>query len=211
MSLPARSCASSGGPESTIRKAKKSMIIACLDLEGVLIPEIWINVAEHPGVPELRATTRDVPDYDALMRQRLAILADRDIRLQNIRPILESMAPLKGARDFLNAMRERYQVIILSDTFYEFAGPFMRQLGWPTLFCNRLDVDQDGRIVGYRLRQGDQKRHAVRALRSLNYRIIAAGDSYNDATMLAEADSGILFRPPGMAIKNAMPCERYDL
>lgn len=106
------------------------------------------------------------------------------------------MAPLKGARDFLNAMRERYQVIILSDTFYEFAGPFMRQLGWPTLFCNRLDVDQNGRIVGYRLRQGDQKRHAVRALRSLNYRIIAAGDSYNDATMLAEADSGILFRPP---------------
>lgn len=172
------------------------MNIACLDLEGVLVPEIWINVAELAGVPELRATTRDVPDYDALMRQRLAILADRDIRLQNIRPIIESMAPLKGARDFLNAMRERYQVIILSDTFYEFAGPFMRQLGWPTLFCNRLDVDQNGRIVGYRLRQGDQKRHAVRALRSLNYRIIAAGDSYNDATMLAEADSGILFRPP---------------
>ena len=172
------------------------MIIACLDLEGVLIPEIWINVAELAGVPELRATTRDFPDYDALMRQRLAILADRDIRLQNNPPNIESMATQKGARDFLNAMRERYQVIILSDTFYEFAGPFMRQLGWPTLFCNRLDVDQDGRIVGYRLRQGDQKRHAVRALRSLNYRIIAAGDSYNDATMLAEADSGILFRPP---------------
>jgi phosphoserine/homoserine phosphotransferase len=167
-----------------------------LDLESVLVPEIWINVAELAGVPELRATTRDVPDYDALMRQRLTILADRDMRLQNIRTIIESMAPLKGARDFLNAMWERYQVIILSDTFYEFGGPFMRQLGWPTLFCNRLDVDQDGRIVGYRLRQGDQKRHAVRALRSLNYRIIAAGDSYNDTTMLAKADSGILFRPP---------------
>jgi phosphoserine/homoserine phosphotransferase len=172
------------------------MDIACLDLESVLVPEIWINVAELAGVPELRATTRDVPDYDALMRQRLTILADRDMRLQNIRTIIESMAPLKGARDFLNAMWERYQVIILSDTFYEFGGPFMRQLGWPTLFCNRLDVDQDGRIVGYRLRQGDQKRHAVRALRSLNYRIIAAGDSYNDTTMLAKADSGILFRPP---------------
>ncbi|MFQ5754956.1 MAG: bifunctional phosphoserine phosphatase/homoserine phosphotransferase ThrH [Acidiferrobacterales bacterium] len=172
------------------------MDIACLDLEGVLVPEIWINVAELAGVPELRATTRDVPDYDALMRQRLTILTDHDIRLQNIRTIIESMVPLKGARNFLNAMRGHYQVIILSDTFYEFAGPFMRQLGWPTLFCNRLDVDQDGRIAGYRLRQGDQKRHAVRALRSLNYRIIAAGDSYNDATMLAEADSGILFRPP---------------
>ncbi|GMQ89886.1 MAG: bifunctional phosphoserine phosphatase/homoserine phosphotransferase ThrH [Gammaproteobacteria bacterium] len=172
------------------------MDIACLDLEGVLVPEIWINVAKLAEVPELRATTRDVPDYDTLMRQRLAILADHRIRLQDIRTVIESMAPLEGAHEFLDTMRQRYQVIILSDTFYEFAGPFMRQLGWPTLFCNRLEVDQGGGIVGYRLRQRDQKCQAVRALRSLNYSIIAAGDSYNDMTMLAEADSGILFRPP---------------
>lgn len=170
--------------------------IACLDLEGVLVPEIWINIAEHSGINELRATTRDIPDYDALMRQRLAILKRHDLRMPKIEGIIEAMQPLEGAVEFLQWLRSRYQVIILSDTYYEFAFPLMRQLGWPTLFCNRLDVDERGRIDGYRLRQRDPKRRAVEALRALNFRVIAAGDSYNDLSMLAEADVGILFCPP---------------
>jgi phosphoserine/homoserine phosphotransferase len=170
--------------------------LACLDLEGVLIPEVWINFAERTGIEELRATTRDIPDYDVLMKQRLRILAEHGLGLSDIQEVIAGMKPLEGAREFLDWLRERFQVIILSDTFYEFAEPFMRQLDWPTLFCHKLEVDAKGRVVDYHLRQPDPKRAAVKALKSLNFRIIATGDSYNDTTMLAEADAGILFRPP---------------
>ncbi len=172
------------------------MEIACLDLEGVLIPEVWINFAESTGIEALRATTRDVPDYDVLMKQRLRILADHGLGLTDIQDVISGMRPLEGALDFLAWLRERFQVIILSDTFYEFAEPFMRQLDWPTLFCHKLEVDDRGMVVDYRLRQADQKCEAVRALKSLKFRVIATGDSYNDTTMLAAADAGILFRPP---------------
>ncbi len=177
------------------------MDIVCLDLEGVLIPEIWVAVAERTGIEALKATTRDIPDYDVLMKQRLRILAEHDLRLTDIQEVIAGMQPLPGARSFLDWLRERFQVIVLSDTFYEFAEPFMRQLDWPTLFCHRLETDADGRVVDYHLRQPDPKRQAVRALKSLNFRVIATGDSYNDTTMLAEADAGILFRPPENVIR----------
>lgn len=172
------------------------MEIACLDLEGVLIPEIWINFAERTGIEELRATTRDIPDYDVLMRQRLGILEAHKLGLPDIQEVIDGMGPLEGAREFLDWLRARFQVVILSDTFYEFAAPLMRQLGHPTLLCHKLSVDNDGYVRGYHLRQKDPKRQAVKAFKGLNFRVIAAGDSYNDTTMLAEADSGILFRPP---------------
>jgi phosphoserine/homoserine phosphotransferase len=174
--------------------------VACLDLEGVLVPEIWIAVAERTGVPELRRTTRDEPDYDKLMRWRLGILDERGIRLPDIQAAIASLGPLPGAREFLDWLRERMSVVILSDTFQEFAAPLMRQLGWPALFCHNLVVAADGRITGYALRMPDQKRAAVRALRGLRLRVVAAGDSYNDTAMLAEADAGILFRPPDNVI-----------
>jgi len=170
--------------------------LACLDLEGVLIPEIWIEFAERTGIDALRATTRDIPDYDVLMKQRLAILADNGLGLTDIQEVIGGMAPLPGAGDFLDWLRARFQVIILSDTFYEFAAPLMAQLGNPTLFCHKLEMDPQGRIVDYHLRQADPKRKAIQALHGLNFRIIASGDSYNDTTMLGEADAGILFRPP---------------
>lgn len=172
------------------------MEIACLDLEGVLIPEVWINVAERTGIEALRVTTRDIPDYDVLMKQRLALLEQHDLRLTDIQAVIDGMGPLEGAVEFLDWLRERFQVVILSDTFYEFAAPLMRQLGWPTLLCHKLEVDSEGRVRNYRLRQNDPKRRAVQALHGLNFRVIATGDSYNDTTMLAEADAGILFRPP---------------
>ena len=171
------------------------MEIACLDLEGVLVPEIWISVAERTGIAALRATTRDIPDYDALMKQRLSLLAQHNLHLSNIQSVIAEMRPLEGALDFLNWLRAHFQVVILSDTFYEFAAPLMRQLGWPTLLCHQLDV-ADNCIVGYRLRQSQPKRHAVHAFQKLNFRVIAAGDSYNDIAMLTAADVGILFRPP---------------
>ncbi len=171
------------------------MELACLDLEGVLIPEIWINVAERTGIEALRMTTRDIPDYDQLMRQRLALLDQHHLKLSDIQRVIAGMGPLDGAREFLDWLRERFQVVILSDTYYEFAMPLMRQLGWPALFCHRLEVVED-RVVNYTLRQADSKRQAVRAFHSLNFRVIAAGDSYNDTAMLAEAETGILFRPP---------------
>lgn len=170
--------------------------LVCLDLEGVLVPEIWINVSQRTGIPELSLTTRDIPDYDRLMKQRLAILDQHGLRLPDIQAVIAGMAPLEGAGEFLDWLRERCQVIILSDTFYEFALPLMKQLGYPTLFCHRLEVEEDGRIANYCLRQPDQKRQSVIALKSLRFRVIAAGDSYNDTAMLAAADAGIFFRPP---------------
>ncbi len=172
------------------------MEIACLDLEGVLVPEVWIAFAELTGIDELRATTRDIPDYDVLMKQRLALLEQYDLRLSDIQVVIGKLEPLPGAIDFLDWLRERFQVIILSDTFYEFSEPLMRQLKWPTLFCHRLISDSEGRIIDYKLRQTDPKRASVKALHSLNYRVIAAGDSYNDTTMLSEAEVGILFHAP---------------
>jgi len=170
--------------------------IACLDLEGVLVPEIWINFAEKTGIDELKATTRDIPDYDVLMKQRLAILNQHKLGLNEIQEVIDSLGPMDGALEFVDWLRERFQVVILSDTFYEFAQPLMRQLRWPTLFCHRLEVADDGRILDYKLRQSDPKRTSIKAFHSLNYRCIAAGDSYNDTTMLSEAEVGILFKAP---------------
>ncbi|MDD9890967.1 MAG: bifunctional phosphoserine phosphatase/homoserine phosphotransferase ThrH [Gammaproteobacteria bacterium] len=172
------------------------MELACLDLEGVLIPEIWIGFAEKTGINELRATTRDIPDYDELMQQRLGLLKQHKLGLPDIQEVIATMAPLEGALEFINWLKERFQLIILSDTFYEFSHPLMRQLDFPTLFCHRLVADETGAIVDYKLRQKDPKRQCVIAFHSLNFRVIAAGDSYNDTTMLSEADAGILFRAP---------------
>lgn len=171
------------------------MNIVCLDLEGVLVPEIWINVAERTGIADLRLTTRDIPDYNQLMQHRLAVLDDHQISLSTIQSVISGMGPLPGAADFLEWLRRRAQVVILSDTFYEFAMPLMEQLGHPTLLCHRLVIDQD-RIVGYTLRQPDSKRAAVKAFHQLNYQVVAAGDSYNDTGMLSEAEAGILIHPP---------------
>ena len=172
------------------------MELACLDLEGVLVPEIWIAFAEKTGIEELRATTRDIPDYNVLLKQRLGILDQHGLKIDDIQEVIATLEPLPGAIDFVNWLRERFQVIILSDTFYEFSQPLMRQLGWPTLFCHRLVTDDAGRVVDYKLRQEDPKRASVKALHSLQYRVIAAGDSYNDTTMLGEADVGILIHAP---------------
>lgn len=172
------------------------MQIACLDLEGVLVPEIWINVSKKTGIAELSRTTRDEPDYGKLMRQRIEILDRHGLKLSDIQNVIATMRPLDGAQEFLEWLKGRFPVVILSDTFYQFSATLLRQLGYPTLFCNTLDIDEHGRIAGYRLRQPDGKRKAVVALRSLCFEVIAAGDSYNDTTMLAEADAGILFRPP---------------
>ncbi len=177
------------------------MEIVCLDLEGVLVPEIWINVAEKTGIDELRLTTRDISDYDVLMSKRLKILADNKIVINDIQTVIGEMGPLQGANEFLNWLREGFQVTILSDTFYEFAAPLMKQLGNPTLLCHKLDIDANGNVVGYMLRQKDAKRQSVKAFQGLNFQVIAAGDSYNDTTMLSQADAGILFCPPDNVIK----------
>lgn len=177
------------------------MELACLDLEGVLIPEIWINFAEKTGIDELRATTRDIPDYDVLMKQRLRILKDKGYGLPDIQAVISELEPMDGAREFLDWLRERFQVIILSDTFYEFGMPFMKQLGYPTLLCHKLEVNEQGQVVDYKLRQANPKRQAVIGFHSMYYRTIAAGDSYNDTTMLAEANAGILFNAPDNVIK----------
>jgi phosphoserine/homoserine phosphotransferase len=175
--------------------------IACLDLEGVLVPEIWIAFAERTGIKELRATTRDIPDYDVLMKQRLRILDQHNLGLPDIQAVIAEIKPLDGAVEFIDWLRERFQVVILSDTFYEFALPLMRQLGYPALLCHKLETDEKGRVVNYRLRQANPKRQSVLAFKSLYYRVIAAGDSYNDTTMLAEADAGILFHAPDNVIR----------
>lgn len=175
------------------------MDVACLDLEGVLVPEIWIGVAEATGIEELRLTTRDIADYDELMSHRISVMDAHGVRLSQVQEVIASMGPMPGAMEFLDQLRRDFQVLILSDTFYEFGMPLMAQLGFPTLLCHRLDVAND-RIVGYRLRQPDAKRASVKALHSLNYRVVATGDSYNDTAMLSEAEAGILFRPPANVI-----------
>lgn len=169
--------------------------IVCMDLEGVLVPEIWIGVAERTGIPELRRTTRDEPDYNKLMRYRLDILDAKGIRIDTIQEVIAGMSPLPGAAEYLDWVRSRTQLIILSDTFAQFAGPLMRKLDWPTLFCHDLEIAADGRISGWTLRMPDQKRAAVDAFRALNFRTIAIGDSYNDTAMLGAADQGVLFHP----------------
>jgi phosphoserine/homoserine phosphotransferase len=175
--------------------------IACLDLEGVLVPEIWIKFSEKTGIPELRLTTRDIPNYDELMTMRLGILAKHGLGLKEIQEVIATLSPLEGAKDFVDWLRARFQVVILSDTFYEFAGPLMAQLGYPTLLCHKLTVDDKGLVTNYNLRQANPKRQAICAFKTLYYRTIAVGDSYNDTTMLAEADVGILFHAPQNVIE----------
>ena len=177
------------------------MVVTCLDLEGVLVPEIWIAFAEKTGIEKLRLTTRDIPDYDELMRGRLKILDENNLKLADIQEVIGGIAPLPGAKEFLSWLESEFQVIILSDTFSQFAGPLMEQLGHPTLFCHDLVVDEAGRIANYRLRIPDAKTKAVSALKGLNLKVIAAGDSYNDTGMLKEADVGILFRAPENVVK----------
>ena len=172
------------------------MEIVCLDLEGVLVPEIWINVAERTGIEELRATTRDISDYGVLMAQRLRLLDRHGLKMADIQAVIDSMGPLEGAEEFVDWLRRRYQVVILTDSFYEFIQPLMRQFKWPTVFCHRLRVDGGGRVTGYRLRMQNHKREAVEAFQNLNFKVVAVGDSYNDTAMLEEADAGILFRAP---------------
>ena len=191
----------------------KQQTIVTLDLEGVLVPEIWIAFAEKTGIEQLKLTTRDIPDYDELMTGRLAILNEHGLKLADIQEVIGTLAPLEGAKAFIDELRSITQVVILSDTFLELAKPLMEQLAWPTIFCHDLEIDAEGRVANYRLRQPDQKRKAVAAFRSLNYRVIAAGDSYNDTTMLGEADTGFLFRSPDN-VKAEFPqfrsAEKYD-
>jgi len=175
--------------------------IACLDLGGVLIPEVWIHFAERTGIVELRMTTRDEPDYNVLMKRRLEILAEHRLGIADIQEVIGGMRPLDGAGDFVGWLRERFQVVILSDTFYQFAAPFMRQLGYPTLFCHDLEIDEKGVVVDYHLRLDDQKRRAVESFHALNFLTIATGDSYNDTSMLSAASAGILFRPPDNVVR----------
>lgn len=171
-------------------------LITCLDLEGVLVPEVWIAFAEKTGIEELRRTTRDEPDYDVLMRGRLEILDANGFKLADIQDVIGTLAPLEGAVEFLDELRSKTQLVILSDTFYQFAEPLMRQLAWPTLFCHELVVADDGRVADYTLRIDDGKKRAVAAFQELGFTVHAAGDSYNDTTMLGEADRGVLFRCP---------------
>ncbi len=177
------------------------MQLVCLDLEGVLVPEIWIAFSERTGIPELRRTTRDEPDYDKLMKYRLALLAQHKLGLPDIQKVIAAMGPMPGAKAFLDDLRQDFQVMILSDTFYEFAMPLMQQLGLPTLFCHKLETDAHGLVVNYHLRMPDQKRESVKRFKELNFKVIAAGDSYNDTAMLGEAHAGILFHPPENVIR----------
>jgi phosphoserine/homoserine phosphotransferase len=177
-------------------------MLACLDLEGVLLPEIWVKFAEKTGIEELKLTTRDIPDYDELMQARLKILADHNLKIHDIQKVIATLSPLEGAVDFLQWLKSEFQVIILSDTYYEFIGPLMKQLDYPTVFCHSLVIDENGIIADYKLRQTDQKTKAVKALQSLNFQVISAGDSYNDTGMLKQADGGILFCPPENVIKD---------
>jgi phosphoserine / homoserine phosphotransferase len=175
--------------------------LVCLDLEGVLVPEIWIAFSERTGIPELRRTTRDEPDYDKLMKYRLALLAQHKLGLPDIQKVIAAMGPMPGAKAFLDDLRQDFQVVILSDTFYEFAMPLMQQLGQPTLFCHKLETDARGFVVNYHLRMPNQKKESVKRFKELNFKVIAGGDSYNDTAMLGEAHAGILYRPPENVIR----------
>lgn len=189
------------------------MQIVCSDLEGVFVPEIWINVAQRTGIAELRLTTRDISDYDVLMKRRIRILDENGLKLKDIQQVIAGMDPLPGALETLDWLRSQVPVIIVSDTFTQFANPLMKKLGWPTLFCNTLTIDDTGAIAGYNLRQQDGKRKVVESLRQLNYRIIAMGDSYNDINMLKIADVGVLFCPPEKVVEEypELPVTRsYD-
>ena len=177
-------------------------MLACLDLEGVLLPEIWVKFAEKTGIEELKITTREIPDYDQLMQMRLKILREHNLTINDIQNVIATLSPLEGAYDFLNWLKSEFQVIILSDTYYEFIGPLMKQLDYPTVFCHSLVIDNNGLITDYKLRQSDQKTKAVKSLQSLNFKVISAGDSYNDTGMLQQADAGILFCPPDNVIKD---------
>lgn len=180
----------------------KRPLLVAMDLEGVLIPEVWISFAEKTGIDELRLTTRDISDYDVLMKNRIRILKEHGLKLKDIQDVIDTMQPFEGAVDYLNWLRENnYQAVILSDTFYQFAQPFMRKLGWPTLFCNNLEIDDDNNVVGYAMRLLDGKRHATLAFKQVNFDVVAMGDSYNDTNMLKEADLGILFRPSEKVVK----------
>ncbi len=172
------------------------MYVACFDLEGVFVPEVWINVAKMTGIDELKLTTRDITDYDVLMQKRLSILKEHDLKLKDIQDVIEDIQPLDGAKEFIDYLKTKTQVFIVSDTFTEFAAPLMEKLDWPTIFCNSLEINENDEVTGYKIRQKDQKRKVVQALKSLNYDVVASGDSYNDISMLKEADQGILFRPP---------------
>lgn len=176
------------------------MLIVCLDLEGVLIPEVWVEFAKRSGIDSLTRTTRDEPDYDKLMRFRLQTLAAHNMKIGDIQQVIADMSPLPGAREFLDDLRATYQVVILSDTFYEFARPLMKQLAWPTLMCHRLVVGEDGAVTGYKLRMPDQKRAAVNAFKALSFDVVAAGDSYNDTAMLGAADAGFFIHPPASIV-----------
>jgi phosphoserine/homoserine phosphotransferase len=178
------------------------MYVVCSDLEGVFVPEVWINVAEKTGIPELRLTTRDVPDYNVLMRSRIKILEEKGLRLKDIQEVIAQIRPLEGALEFIAWLKERTQLIVVSDTFIQFAEPLMKQLGRPTLFCHSLVIDEEDRIVDYQLRQKDPKRKTIEALQGLQYQVIGMGDSYNDISMLQQSEVGILFRPPDKVVKD---------
>ena len=184
------------------------MHMVCLDLEGVLVPEIWIAFSEATGIPELKRTTRDEPDYDKLMQFRIGLLAKNRLKLADIQKVISGMKPLPGAQTFADSVRERSQLVILSDTFEQFAKPLMAQLVWPTLFCNTLVTGEDGTVTGYKLRQKNGKKEAVKAFKSINMTVFAAGDSFNDLAMIREADSGCLFRAPESIRKDCadIPC-----
>ena len=189
------------------------MEIVCLDLEGVLVPEIWIAFSEKTGLPQLRITTRDEPDYDKLMKYRMGILKEHNLTLKDIQNVISTIRPLDGAKEFLDKVREITQVVILSDTFSEFAKPLMKQLGWPTILCNSLIVDENGMLTGMKLRQPDGKRKAIEGFKQMNFRTFAAGDSYNDLTMIHKADKGCLFRAPSNILKEEPDlrlCTTYD-
>ncbi len=189
------------------------MHIICSDLEGVFVPEIWINVAKKTGIEELKLTTRDISDYDVLMKKRLAILDEHKLKLSDIQAVIKKIDPMEGAVEFLNWIRENYQIIIVSDTFVEFASPLMEKLGRPTLLCHSLIVEPDGSISGYTLRQPDAKRKVVQAMKGLSYQVLAFGDSYNDINMLKEADTSFFFRPPSNVIEDfpeIQPTEDYN-
>jgi len=176
------------------------MEIACLDLEGVLAPEIWVAFAQKTGIEEFKLTTRNIPDYDELMRMRISLLRKKNLKLTDINQVIETLEPLPGAVEFVNWLRQNYQVVILSDTFYQFSGPMMRKLGNPTLLCHKLIVDEEDNIIGYEIRQKNPKRQAILAFKTMYYKTIAVGDSYNDISMLSEADIGILFHAPDNVI-----------